>query len=89
MTGIAAARQTLGLPAVEFPRETAFGAVVAHLQNRHTADFQPSNVTWGAFPVGEAEKSLGKRERRRKMAERALEAIDRFAAETVAAPAGY
>ena len=49
MTGIHAAREILGLPAVEFPRETAFGAVVAHLQNRHTADFQPSNVTWGSF----------------------------------------
>jgi folate-dependent tRNA-U54 methylase TrmFO/GidA len=51
MTGIHAAREILRLPAIEFPRETAFGAVVAHLQNRHTADFQPSNVTWGSFPV--------------------------------------
>lgn len=89
MTGIAAARQILGLPPVEFPRETAFGAVVAHLQNRHTPDFQPSNVTWGAFPAAETGGKLGKRERRRIAAERALEAIERFAAETVAAPAGY
>ncbi|MGB6522926.1 MAG: methylenetetrahydrofolate--tRNA-(uracil(54)-C(5))-methyltransferase (FADH(2)-oxidizing) TrmFO [Candidatus Cybelea sp.] len=89
MTGIAAARQILDLPPVEFPRETAFGAVVAHLQNRHSPDFQPSNVTWGAFPAGEAGKKLGKRERRRMMAQRALEAIERFAAETVAVPAGY
>jgi methylenetetrahydrofolate--tRNA-(uracil-5-)-methyltransferase len=51
MTGIHAAREILRLPAIEFPRETAFGAVVAHLQNRHTADFQPSNVTWGSFPA--------------------------------------
>jgi methylenetetrahydrofolate--tRNA-(uracil-5-)-methyltransferase len=49
MTGIHAARAMLGLPAVEFPRDTAFGAVVAHLQNRLSPDFQPSNVTWGAF----------------------------------------
>ncbi len=89
MTGIAAARQIRGLPPVEFPRETAFGAVVAHLQNRHSPDFQPSNVTWGAFPADETGKRLGKRERRRMMAQRALEAIERFAAETVAAPAGY
>lgn len=89
MTGIAAAREILGLSPVAFPRGTAFGAVVAHLQNRQTPDFQPSNVTWGAFPANDDGKKLGKRERRRMMAERALEAIERFAAETVAAPAGY
>ena len=49
MTGIHAARAMLGAPPVEFPRESAFGAVVAHLQNRATPDFQPSNVTWGSF----------------------------------------
>ncbi len=96
MTGMHAAREILGLPAVELPRETAFGAVVAHLQNRHTADFQPSNVTWGAFPVmlrqhdkgsGQHDKT-GKRERRRMMAERALAAIEKFASETVMAPVG-
>ena len=88
MTGIHAAREILGLPAIEFPRETAFGAVVAHLQNRHTADFQPSNVTWGSFPVMLFLGKLGKRERRRMMAERALAAIEKFASETVMAPVG-
>jgi methylenetetrahydrofolate--tRNA-(uracil-5-)-methyltransferase len=87
MTGIHAGREILGLPPVEFPRETAFGAVVAHLQNRQTADFQPSNVTWGSFAQRGSEK-LGKRERRRLMAEHALAAIERFASETVAAPVG-
>ncbi|MGA8796578.1 MAG: methylenetetrahydrofolate--tRNA-(uracil(54)-C(5))-methyltransferase (FADH(2)-oxidizing) TrmFO [Candidatus Cybelea sp.] len=98
MTGIHAAREILALPATEFPRETAFGAVVAHLQNRHTADFQPSNVTWGSFVLRqpfdcaqddkEGSRKLGKRERRRMMAERALAAIDSFASETVMAPVG-
>ena len=112
MTGIHAAREILGLPRLTFPRETAFGAVVAHLQNRHTPDFQPANVTWGAFTPfdgvyperpstaapstssgasaqDDKNKKLGKRERRRAMAERALAAIERFAAETVLAPSGY
>jgi methylenetetrahydrofolate--tRNA-(uracil-5-)-methyltransferase len=97
MTGIHAAREILGLPAVEFPRETAFGAVVAHLQNRHTTDFQPSNVTWGSFAqpfvLRQAQDDsgsgkLGKRERRRMMAEHALAAIEKFVAETVMAPVG-
>lgn len=94
MTGIHAAREMLGLPPIEFPRESAFGAVVAHLQNRDTHDFQPSNVTWGSFDTlasqaAQDDTKLGKRERRRLMAERALAAIEALAAETLFEPAGY
>jgi methylenetetrahydrofolate--tRNA-(uracil-5-)-methyltransferase len=77
MTGTHAARQMLGLAPVEFPRETAFGAVVAHLQNTQTADFQPANVTWAPFPPLPQE-IRDKKERRRRMAERALEALAEF-----------
>jgi len=87
MAAIHAARAMRGLPAVDFPAATALSAVVAHLQNGVTPDFQPSNVTWAHFPVGSA--AVGKRERRRLAAERALAAVDAFAAETLFAPAGY
>jgi methylenetetrahydrofolate--tRNA-(uracil-5-)-methyltransferase len=83
MTGIHAARAMLGLPPVDFARESAFGAVVAHLQNRETPDFQPSNVTWGAFP------GVTKKQYRPEMARRALAAIESLASETLFAPAGY
>ena len=73
MTGVHAARAMLGLPPVDFPRESAFGAVVAHLQNQETHDFQPSNVTWGHFPTVEG---VGKKQRRLLLAERALAAIE-------------
>jgi methylenetetrahydrofolate--tRNA-(uracil-5-)-methyltransferase len=89
MTGIHAARAILGLPPIAFPRHSAFGAVVAHLQNRDTHDFQPSNVTWGSFDVAAADETLGKRERRRRLAERALASIESLAAETLFAPSGY
>jgi len=75
MTGIHAARAILGLEAVEFPRESAFGAVVAHLQNTETHDFQPANVTWAYFP--QLDRPIrDKKERRRLMAERALASFD-------------
>lgn len=77
MTGIHAARQILGLPGVSFPRESAFGAVVAHLQNTETPDFQPANVTWAPFPPLERE-IRDKKVRRRTMAERALSSIHGF-----------
>jgi methylenetetrahydrofolate--tRNA-(uracil-5-)-methyltransferase len=88
MAGTHAARAMLGLPAVEFPRETAFGAVVAHLQNADTHDFQPANVTWAYFPPLEREireKTL----RRRALAERALGALDAIARETAPVGSGY
>jgi methylenetetrahydrofolate--tRNA-(uracil-5-)-methyltransferase len=36
--------------ALDPPRETALGAMLWHLR-RPAADFQPSNVNWGLFPV--------------------------------------
>ena len=77
MTGIHAARQILGLEAVEFPRSSAFGAVVAHLQNTESPDFQPANVTWAPFPPLDRE-IRDKKERRRAMAQRALASMRAF-----------
>ncbi len=77
MAGIHAARALLEREPVEVPSETALGAVVAHLQNAHTPDFQPSNVTWAAFPPL-APPVRDKAARRRRMAERALAALDGF-----------
>ncbi len=82
MAGIHAARTMLGLPLVEVPLETAMGAIVAHLQNRQTHDFQPANVTWAYVPPPE-ETVRDKKERRHRMALRALRAIDAFAREVV------
>jgi len=74
MAGLHAARTILGLPPVEVPRETALGAIVAHLQNTATADFQPANVTWTFFsPLDENVRD--KRLRRGQMADRALARI--------------
>lgn len=74
MAGIHAARDIVGLPQIEFPRETALGAVVAHLQNTRTPDFQPANVTWAPFPPLDP-SPRDKKERRRAMSERALGAL--------------
>jgi methylenetetrahydrofolate--tRNA-(uracil-5-)-methyltransferase len=80
IAGIAAARSLLGLPPVAVPEETALGAVVAHLQNTASPDFQPSNVSWAYFsPL--AERIRDKSARRRALAERALGRIAAFADE--------
>jgi methylenetetrahydrofolate--tRNA-(uracil-5-)-methyltransferase len=80
IAGIAAARERLGCAPVVVPFDTALGAVVAHLQNTESPDFQPANVTWTFFsPLAETVRD--KRERRARLAQRALAKIDVFAAQ--------
>jgi methylenetetrahydrofolate--tRNA-(uracil-5-)-methyltransferase len=80
IAGAAAARDVLGLPPIPVPADTALGAIVAHLQNVESPDFQPANVSWTHFtPLGEQIRE--KRERRGRLAARALHAIDAFASE--------
>jgi methylenetetrahydrofolate--tRNA-(uracil-5-)-methyltransferase len=79
IAGTAAARAALGAPAIAVPADTALGAVIAHVQNVDSPDFQPSNVTWTYFtPLDEPVRE--KRERRSRLAARALRAIDDYAA---------
>ncbi len=56
-----------GLPPVAVPADTALGAVVAHLQNTASPDFQPANVTWTFFSPLER-NDPDKRERRAQLA---------------------
>jgi methylenetetrahydrofolate--tRNA-(uracil-5-)-methyltransferase len=71
LAAISAARVLRGLASPQAPADTALGSVVAHLQNQASADFQPANVSWAFFsPLAGAPRD--KRERRRRLAERAL-----------------
>jgi len=80
IAGNAAARELAGLPHVAVPDDTALGAVLAHLGNTATADFQPANVTWSYFsPLPGSPRRFDKRAKRRQLAERALERIERYA----------
>ena len=81
IAGIAAARMLLGLAPVDVPADTALGAVVAHLQNVASPDFQPANVTWTWFSPLDGPPVRDKRARRAALAARALALIDRFAAD--------
>jgi len=72
IAALSAAQRLRGLEPLAVPADTALGAIVAHLQNATTADFQPANVSWAFFsPL--AQRVRDKRERRRLLAERALQ----------------
>jgi len=70
LAGINAARLALGQPLVTPPRATALGALISHLTNTATRDFQPMNVNFGLFPP--LPGRIPKRERGRAYAQRAL-----------------
>jgi methylenetetrahydrofolate--tRNA-(uracil-5-)-methyltransferase len=74
LAGINAARQAASRPLVTPPRETALGALIAHLTNTATKNFQPMNVNFGLFsPLpGRIPKKL----RGAAYAERALMALE-------------
>jgi methylenetetrahydrofolate--tRNA-(uracil-5-)-methyltransferase len=56
------------------PPETAMGALMRHITNADVKHFQPMNVNYGLFP--ELPGRIKKKERRQKLAERALEALE-------------
>lgn len=76
LAALSAVRVLGSLTPLAVPGDTALGAIVAHLQNAQTADFQPANVTWGYFSELPGPRIRDKRERRRMLAARALDRID-------------
>lgn len=77
VAGINAARMAKGQAPVEFPPETAHGALLHYITSAPSGNFQPMNVTFGLFPDLPT-KIKGKRERGKAHAQRALESLKQF-----------
>ncbi len=68
------ARRLEGKPPLDFPQETAIGALALYISNQSVVNFQPMNVNYGLIPqLGYRVK--GKRNKNTKLAERALEKL--------------
>ena len=68
-------RRLRGLPPVDFPQETAVGALALYVSNQSVADFQPMNVNFGIIPpLGY--KVKGKRNKNAELSRRALEILE-------------
>ncbi|HXH64207.1 MAG TPA: methylenetetrahydrofolate--tRNA-(uracil(54)-C(5))-methyltransferase (FADH(2)-oxidizing) TrmFO [Mariprofundaceae bacterium] len=75
MAGIFLADMARGRTPLAPPASTAHGALLGHISGTRAEDFQPMNINFGLLPPGpvrEGNRRLGKSERRRKIAERAL-----------------
>lgn len=78
LAGMNAACLKLGRPLAVPPKETALGALMHHITNADTRHFQPMNVNYGLFP--ELPGRVKKKEKRGKLAERALEKLEEWRA---------
>ena len=72
--GINLARQLRGKALIDFPAETALGALALHISTEN-GDFQPMNINFGLLPPM-PERIRGKRERYTALAQRALERLE-------------
>ena len=80
LSGINAYRHGKGLPSIVPPPATALGALINYIVHSQATPFQPMNINFGLFPPVEG-KRRG-REKRRLLAKRALEEIERWKEET-------
>lgn len=79
MAGLHAARVALGLPAVDFPEETAHGSLANYISNPAIENFQPMNINFGLIPPLTV-RIRKKREKNAALAERGLNALEAFKA---------
>ena len=74
LTAVELARRLQGEPPVDFPQETAVGALALYISNESVTDFQPMNVNFGIIPpLGY--KVKGKRNKNAELSRRALEIL--------------
>jgi methylenetetrahydrofolate--tRNA-(uracil-5-)-methyltransferase len=76
VAGVELAHRILGKPPVDFPRETALGALAHYVSNTSVTDFQPMNVNFGIIPPLGYKVKGGKRFKNAELAKRALEALE-------------
>lgn len=76
LAGIEMARRLEGKPPVDFPRETAIGALGLYISDTTVSDFQPMNVNFGIMPPLGYRIKGGKRVKNAQLAARSLEKID-------------
>ena len=75
LAGVELSRRLRGLPPVNFPRETAIGALAGYISDETVVSFQPMNVNFGIIPPLEQKVRGGKRLRNAALSQRALERL--------------
>ena len=74
LAGVELARRLRGLEPVNFPRETAIGALALYISDQSVVNFQPMNVNFGLIPALD-HRVKGKRNKNAEISRRALEKL--------------
>ena len=82
LAAVELARRLEGKAPVDFPRETALGALSLYISDETVKDFQPMNINFGIIsPLGYRVK--GKRNKNQEISQRSLEIIEKLKQEVV------
>ncbi len=77
LVGIETAARVLGLESVDFPQETAIGALGLYISGGSVGDFQPMNINFGIIKPLEY-RVKGKRSKNAEISKRSLEIIEKL-----------
>lgn len=77
LAGVETARRLRGLPPVDFPRQTAIGALALYISDESVVQFQPMNINFGIMPPLD-HRVKGKRNKNAELSARSLAVIDRL-----------
>ena len=75
LAGVELARRLAGLPPLDFPRETAIGALALYVSDESVAQFQPMNINFGIIePL--AHRVRGRRNKNLEISQRSLAILE-------------
>ena len=82
LVGVETARRLRGMEPIDFPQETAIGALALYISNASVTVFQPMNVNFGIIPPLD-HRVKGKRNKNAELSARSLAIIDRLKEEVL------
>ena len=83
LVGVETARRLRGMEPIDFPRETAIGALGLYVSNQSITQFQPMNINFGIIPPLD-HRVKGKRNKNAELSQRSLAIIDEIKEEVLA-----
>ena len=83
LVGVETARRLRDMAPIDFPRETAIGALGLYVSNQSITQFQPMNINFGIIPPLD-HRVKGKRNKNAELSQRSLAIIDQIKEEVLA-----
>jgi methylenetetrahydrofolate--tRNA-(uracil-5-)-methyltransferase len=82
LVGVETARRLRSMEPVDFPRETAIGALGLYVSNQSITQFQPMNINFGIIPPLD-HRVKGKRNKNAELSQRSLVIVDQLKEEVL------